>query len=247
MRIVEAGDYSDLCERACEMVAGQLRAKPDSVCVFPTGQTPLGLFRRLAAAHRAGRIDTRSIRIVTLDEYAGIAADDPRRLFLWLQRALLRPLGIAAAQIHALDPAAADPALEAARFEAAIADFGGIDLAVLGLGANGHIGFNEPGSPFESRTRLVTLSDTSIEANAAYWGKDSDVPPTALTMGLGTILEARAIVLLASGKRKAGILSRAIHGPIGPDVPATSLRRHPDATVIADREALSHMSRGSVP
>lgn len=247
MRIVEAEDYSDLSERACEIVAGQLRAKPASVCVFPTGQTPLGMFSRLVAARQASAIDTGAIRIVTLDEYAGIAADDSRRLFLWLQRALLRPLGVADDKVYAIDPAAADPVAEASRMEAVIADLGGIDLAVLGLGENGHLGFNEPGSPFDSRTRLVNLSDQSIAANAAYWGSASKVPPAAITLGLGTILEARKIVLLAGGKRKADILARAVHGPIGPDVPASSLRLHPDVTAIADRDALSRTGEGSVP
>ena len=241
MRLVAAADHADLSRRAADLVIAQIRTKPSALLVLPTGETPLGLFRELVAAQRAGAADFGEARFVTLDEYAGIGASDRRCLAAWLRRALLEPLGIAEARIHAFDPAAGNPAAEAARIEAAIAGGGGIDLAVLGIGPNGHLGFNEPGSAFDSRSRLVALTPESIRSNAAYWGTEADVPRSAFTLGMGTLLSARALVLLASGTRKAAILARAMEGPVGPDVPASLLRLHPAATVIADAAALSAM------
>ena len=242
MRLVATADYDDLSRTAAELVIAQIRAKPSSLLVLPTGETPLGLFKGLVAAHRAGAVDFGAARFVTLDEYASIGASDRRRLSSWLRRALLEPLGIAEDQVCAFDPAAGDPATEAGRVEAAIAERGGIDLAVLGIGPNGHLGFNEPGSAFDSRSRLVALTQESIRSNAAYWGTEADVPRSAFTLGMGTLLAARALVLLASGTRKAAILVRATEGPIGPEVPASLLRLHPAATVIADAAALSSMT-----
>jgi glucosamine-6-phosphate deaminase len=239
IRLVEASDYTDLSRRAARLVNAAVAAKPDAVVVFPTGETPLGLFRELVAARHAGAFDASRMHVVTLDEYFGIAGDDRRRLFLWLRRELLDPLAIPGAHIDAFDPAATDPAAEAARIEEVIARLGGIDLAVLGLGANGHLGFNEPGSPFASRARHVTLAPESIRSNAAYWGSEAAVPRDAVTLGLGTIAEARSVLVLASGGRKAPALARALAGPIGPEVPATVLRGHPATTVIADRAALA--------
>ena len=177
------------------------------------------------------------MRFVTLDEYAGIRRDDPRRLFSWLKRELFDPLGIVASHIHAFDPQAA-PEAEAERIERAITDAGGIDLAVLGLGPNGHLGFNEPGSAIDSRTRQVTLAVESITSNAAYWGSEAAVPHQAFTLGLGTLHEARQCLLIVSGMAKAQILARALEGPIEPDLPASLLRCHSNATVVADLAAL---------
>jgi glucosamine-6-phosphate deaminase len=242
MRLIEAADYAELSRKACDLVVAALRNKPASVCVFPTGETPLGLFRGLVAAHRDGAFDASAMRVVTLDEYAGIARDDRRRLFLWLRRELLDPLGIPDRHIDAFDPAATDPAAEAARIERRVVELGGIGLAVLGLGANGHLGFNEPGSAFDSRARLVTLAEDSIRSNAAYWGSEADVPRQALTLGLGNISQAREIVLLASGARKSPILAQTLTGPVTTDVPATAIRAHPAAVCIADHAALNSVA-----
>ncbi|MEO8668528.1 MAG: glucosamine-6-phosphate deaminase [Bauldia sp.] len=238
-RLIEAADYADLSRKACDFVVTALRKNPASVCIFPTGETPLGLFRELVAARKDGAFDASAMRAVTLDEYAAIARDDRRRLFLWLRRELLDPLGIPDRRIDAFEPSASDPQAEAARMERRVAELGGIDLAVLGLGANGHLGFNEPGSAFDSRTRPVTLAADSIRSNAAYWGSEADVPRQALTLGIGNLLEAREILVLASGAHKSAILTQALGGPVTTDLPATALRSHPAATFIADRAALS--------
>jgi glucosamine-6-phosphate deaminase len=238
MKVVTADDYDDLSRCAAALVIDAVRDRPESVLVLPTGATPLGMFRELAAAAAAGTADFGRARFVTLDDYAGIEAADRRRLLLWLRRELLDPIGIAEDRIVAFDPTAA-PLEEAARIEAAIAGWGGIDLAVVGLGPNGHLAFNEPGSAFDSRARRITLTPESIRSNAAYWGAEADVPRKGFTLGLGTLQDARRLVLIASGAGKRDILARTLHGPIGEDVPATLLRVHPHATVIADRAALA--------
>jgi glucosamine-6-phosphate deaminase len=238
MRLVEADDYEDLSRRAAALVIDAVRDKPESVLVLPTGASPLGMFRELAAAVAAGTADFGRARFVTLDEYAGIGPADRRRLLLWLKRELLDLIGVADDRIVAFDPAD-DPLPESARVEAAVAAWGGIDLAVVGLGPNGHLAFNEPGSAFDGRARRITLTSASIRSNAAYWGTEADVPREGFTLGLGTLRDARHLVLIASGSGKRDILSRTLHRPVGEDVPATLLRVHPHATVIADRAALS--------
>lgn len=237
MRVVEVADEAALAADAAAVVVDQLRRKPDSLLVVPTGATPLGMFRRLVAAAREGAVDFGRCRFAILDEYAGIAPGDRRSLEGWLRRELLDAIGIDDAQVIAFD-LSADPPIAAARVEAALAAAGGIDLAILGLGPNGHLGFNEPGSPFDSRARLIALTPESIRSNAAYWGSESDVPREGLTLGLGTLQSARRLVLIVSGARKRDILAATLEGPVGPHLPATLLRRHPDATVIADRAAL---------
>ncbi|MCB1488867.1 MAG: glucosamine-6-phosphate deaminase [Bauldia sp.] len=237
MKILEASDYADLSRKAADILLAQLRGKPDSLLVLPTGNTPLGLFRELVRAARSGAADFARVRFVTLDEYAGIAGNDRRRLLLWLRKELLDPIGVADDSVLAFDPLA-DATSEVERIEAGIAEYGGVDLAVVGLGPNGHLGFNEPGSPFDSRARQVPLTPESIRSNAAYWGSEADVPATAFTLGLGTLLASRKLVLIASGAAKRDILARTIDGGISPEVPATLLRRHPDSLAIADRAAL---------
>jgi glucosamine-6-phosphate deaminase len=237
MRIVTVADEAALATAAAGIVGDQLHRKPDSLLVVPTGATPLGMFRALVAAARTGAIDFGHCRFAILDEYAGIAPNDRRSLVGWLRRELLEAIGVDDRRIIAFD-LSADPARAATRVEAAIAAAGGVDLAILGLGPNGHLGFNEPGSPFDSATRLIALTPESITSNAAYWGAEADVPREGLTLGLGTLNAARRLVLIVSGARKREILAATLEGPVGPQLPATLLRRHPDATVIADRAAL---------
>jgi glucosamine-6-phosphate deaminase len=239
VKIIEVADYAEMSSRVACFVVSQLRDKPDSLLIFPTGETPRGLFRELVSLRRKGALDSGLMRVATLDEYAGLARDDRRRLTLWLDRELLMPLGVANERVIAFEPASPDAAAECARVEREIAEAGGIDLAIVGLGPNGHVGFNEPGSPFDSRARLVSLAPESIRSNAAYWGSEAQVPPSALTLGLGTIRQSRRLVLMASGAHKADILSQVIGGSIGPEIPGTILKLHADATIVADRDALS--------
>jgi glucosamine-6-phosphate deaminase len=238
VKIVEVEDRTALGGKAAEFIIRQLQERPGSVMTFPTGNTPLPLFRELVAASRSYPGLFERARFVTLDEYAGIARDDRRRLLSWLSREFLIPAAIRDSQIIAFDPLA-DAEAECKRIEDSVEALGGLDLAVLGLGPNGHLGFNEPGSSFDSRTRKVALAAESIASNSTYWGSKADVPTHGLTLGLGTLSEARAIIVLVSGEAKADILLRLFSEPIGESIPASVLRLCPQATIIADRQSLS--------
>lgn len=238
MKIVQVEDRAELGRKAADKVIRQLRERPNSVITFPTGNTPLPMFRELAAAGKSHPGLFEQARFVTLDEYAGIGRDDRRRLLSWLNREFLVPAAIREQQVIAFDPEAEVEA-ECRRIEESVATLGGLDMAVLGLGPNGHLGFNEPGSSFDSRTRKVALAPESIASNSIYWGSEADVPTHGLTLGLANLREAHAVVVLVSGKAKADIVLRLLKEPISESIPASILRNCPQAIIIADRESLS--------
>jgi glucosamine-6-phosphate deaminase len=235
MKLEVADDFEDLGERAFRHVEKRLARKKEPVVVLPTGNTPLGLYAA-CVRHGSGSAIARA-RFVQLDEYLGIAADDRRSLSGWLDRVLLGPLSIGRERLIGFDSATSDPDREAARVERETRS-AGIDLAILGLGPNGHLGFNEPGSDFGSSSRAVPLTPASIKSNAVYWGGESEVPRRAFTLGLGTLARAKASLLLVSGAHKRQILARVLEEEPSPDVPATCLRGMRNVTVIADRAAL---------
>jgi glucosamine-6-phosphate deaminase len=235
-RVEVVDDDAALARIAADHVEKVVRSDPGAIVVPATGETPLGLYAELASRRAAGRLDPSGLTIVQLDDYLGLATTDRRSLFGWMDRTLLRPLGIAAAQVRRL-PTDGDGAACIAVDEE-LERRGGIDLAILGLGANGHLGFNEPGSPADSATRVVELLPGTIEANARYWGSVADVPTRAVTLGLRTLLAARSILLLVSGERKHDVLHRALEGAVGDDVPASFLQRvRGEVTLIVDRAA----------
>ena len=196
----------------------------------------MGLYAQLAARRRSGVLDTGGITAFQLDEYLGLAAGDRRSLFGWMRRSFLDPLGVAEDRVVRL-PHDGDMDEGCAAFDRALAARGGLDLAILGLGRNGHLGFNEPPSGPETPTRVVELSPVTLEDNARYWGETADVPTTAVTMGLRHLLRARRIVLVVSGAGKRAVLHRVLEGPVGPEVPASFLREaESDVIVIVDRE-----------
>jgi len=236
MNLCEVQDYDDMSRQAAALLSAWATETERPGIVLPTGNTPLGLYRELAAK-RFAKVLSRA-RPIQLDEYHGIARDDWRSLGGWLHRDLLAPLGISPEAMLRFDPSAEDGDREAARVESAVASMG-IDIAILGLGPNGHIGMNEPGSDFASTTRLVTLTPETIHSNAVYWGGEDKVPHHGLTLGLGTLARARHTMLLVSGAQKAKILAAVLDGPISPRMPATYLRTIPGAMLIADRAALA--------
>jgi glucosamine-6-phosphate deaminase len=203
-----------------------------------TGGTPERVYTELARRSRAGELDLADAVLVALDEYVGLSGDDPRSYATYVRDLIAGPLGVPPESVLTADGAARDPDREAVRLDAAIAAIGGIDVQILGLGGNGHIGFNEPGSALDSPSRTVTLDEQTRGDNARYFcGEIAQVPRRAITQGLGTISRARAIVLLAVGGHKARPLAAALHGPMTTQVPASVLQRHPDVTVIADHAA----------
>ncbi|MDQ3692935.1 MAG: glucosamine-6-phosphate deaminase [Chloroflexota bacterium] len=229
---------ADLARSAADVVSETVRDKPDAVLALPTGSTPLGMFTELARRARAGTTDFSRTRFFCLDEYLGLSMEDPNSLTGWLFREFFTPAGIDAAQVHTVPSEPADAEADAQAYEDAISRAGGLDLAVLGIGPNGHIAFNEPGSTRDSRTRVLDLTPESRDQAAAYWQGTFPAPSRAMTIGVGTLLEAAKIVLIASGEAKAGILHAALRGPISPAVPASLLRPNPEKLiVIADAAA----------
>ncbi len=235
--IVEC-DGKDFDETAARLIWARIASIPSPLVTFPTGSTPLGLYRRLVQEHGTKKNIWHNIRCVSLDEYIGLPPGDERLFARWLGRELLDPAGVPQTNRTMFNSLAADTAKEAARIEQWIAQNGSLDIAVLGLGENGHIAFNEPGSSFDSVTRAVRLSPETRSANAKYWGSLEKVPEEAYTLGLKTLSAARQIFLLVSGAHKAAALDSTLNGPVTPAVPATVLRVHPRVTVIADRAAL---------
>ncbi len=225
-----------LNERIADIVAETLRDKPDASLVFPLGATPLGMFRVVVRRVQAGEMDLSRVRFIELDDYLGIALDDARNLYNWFERELMIPAGIQPAQVVRFNTDTSDPAAEAARVEA-IAQAQGIDLAILGIGMNGHLGFNEPGTAFDSPTQVIDLTPESVASNAPYWGGEDRVPRRALTLGLGTLMQAKVVVLMVNGQRKADILAQVMASEPTPALPATVLKNHPNARVLADAAA----------
>lgn len=233
MRVVVVDDFTALSNLAAGIVAGLIWAQPRAVLGLPTGGTPEGLYRVLARMKSGfGQVTT-----FNLDEYVGLPREHPQSYYTYMKSRLYDRVDLQPGNTDIPDGMAPDREAECRRYEEAIRRAGGLDLVVLGLGANGHIGFNEPGTPRESRTRQVALTEETRRANARYFGGLHEVPKAALTMGLGTIMEARRILLLISGERKAEIVPRFLHGPFTPEVPATVLWGHPEVTVILDLEA----------
>ncbi|MGQ9602214.1 MAG: glucosamine-6-phosphate deaminase [Candidatus Bipolaricaulia bacterium] len=244
MRVIVAADYGELSREAGRLVARQILLKEGSVLGLPTGETPIGLYRELVRMSKEGLLSLSKIATFNLDEYVGLLPSHPQSFHHYMQVHLFGALAIPPEpeRIHIPDGTAADLEEECRRYEEEIAHHGGIDLMVLGIGLNGHIGFNEPGSDWGTKTRLVVLSEETRRREARRFGSLDLVPTRAITMGIKTIMQARKILLLASGREKALALKEAIQGPITKAVPASVLQLHPEVTVILDREAGSLLS-----
>jgi glucosamine-6-phosphate deaminase len=193
-------------------------------------------YAEIAARVWKGDFDPSELTVFQLDEYVGVPPNDRRSLGRWLDRSFVVPLGLAEGQVVWLDPLVADLDAECRRYDEAI-HARGLDLAILGLGPNGHLGFNEPPSPADAPTRVVALTPESVRSNAAYWGSEADVPRRAMTAGMAVLLAARRIVLVVAGGHKRDILRSVLHGPASPAVPASFLQRHADAVVVTDAAA----------
>jgi glucosamine-6-phosphate deaminase len=227
-------DYDALSRAAAELIGDALRRSPSAKILAATGKTPMGAYAELAKLKARGTFDPTRLQVYILDEYVGAGGENPRSLARWLHRTFVEPLGIPDANVVDL-PSDGDPGA-CASYDTALVERGGFDLAILGIGTNGHIGFNEPPSDAEAPTRLVTLSEESLASNERY-EDGAPVPRTAVTVGMAPLLASRACILLASGTSKADIMRRALFGPVGPSVPASFLQGHRDLTVIADRAA----------
>lgn len=238
METIITKDYAEMSRVAADWVVAAITAKPESTIVFPTGKTPEGLYHELITRHHAGGFDPSRLRVFVLDEYVGVTHDDPRSLYGWLRRTLFDPVGISPAQITPLPGAAADPGAACRAYHATLVAAGGLDLAILGLGPNGHIGYNDPPADATATTRVLNLSESSLATCAREWGSREQLLPQALTIGMDLLLAAKQKLLIVSGAHKREILHQSLHGPLTPEIPASYLQQAANVTVIADAAAI---------
>jgi glucosamine-6-phosphate deaminase len=223
-------------------IAGELAAKPGIVLGLPTGRTPIHMYRELVKLHGRAGADFSRATTFNLDEFLGIAPSHPGSYRSFMEAHLFSHVNLSKAHIHFLNGATPDPAGECERYEAEIDAAGGIDLQILGVGTNGHIGFNEPARTLEPRTHRVTLKPSTRRSNAPLFGGDPEaVPSEALSMGMATIMRARALVLLATGKSKASCIAKVVNGPITTRLPASCVQLHPNAELMLDEPAASRL------
>jgi glucosamine-6-phosphate deaminase len=238
LKITVFKDERTLARTLATQIAATLKETPATVFGLPTGRTPIRLYHELGSIHA----DFSRATTFNLDEFLGVGPDDPGSYRAFMQQHLFSRVNLAPERIHVLDGAAPDPEGECARYEAAIADAGGIDLQVLGIGTNGHIGFNEPARELAARTHRVTLKESTRRSNAALFGGDAGkVPKEALSMGMGTILHARRIVLIATGKSKARCIDLVVNGPITTKMPASFLQVHSNVELMLDEAAAGRL------
>lgn len=239
MEVVILPTPGDVGRLAADVLADAVSTKPDAVLGLATGSSPLGLYAELAQRADAGTLDLSAVRAFALDEYVGLGADDPQSYASVIREEVVVPLGLDPARVHVPEGTAEDLPAACAEYDRAIADAGGIDVQILGIGANGHIGFNEPTSSFRSRTRIKTLAPQTREDNARFFPSRQDVPRHCLTQGLGTISEASMLLMVAQGTHKAAAVAAAVEGPLSAMCPASLLQLHENALVILDEEAAS--------
>jgi glucosamine-6-phosphate deaminase len=242
MRVVIHRSAEAASRGLADFLARTLSRAPSSVLGLPTGRTPVPLYAELARLYREGRIDFRRARTFNLDEFVGLGPRDAASYHAFMRRHLFAHVNLAPERIEFLNGRARDWRREAARYERRLVAAGGLDLVIVGVGQNGHVGFNEPGSALEARTHRVTLRPGTRRANAwLFGGGVRAVPRRALSMGIGTILSARGVVLLATGRSKAAIVRRALTGPITTRLPASLLQLHPNVVVVLDRDAAASL------
>ena len=239
MRIYRAKDYLDMSRKAANIVSAQVIMKPDCVLGLATGSTPIGLYKQLVEWYQKGDLDFSEVRTVNLDEYKGLTRDNDQSYYYFMHENLFDHLNLPAESTHLPNGMEMDSEKECKRYSALIKSMGGIDLQLLGIGHNGHIGFNEPDEAFDSDVHCVNLTESTIEANKRFFASADDVPKQAYTMGIKTIMQAKKILIVASGEDKAQIVHDAFFGPITPKVPASVLQLHNDVTLVADEAALS--------
>ncbi len=238
MRIYQAKDYNDLSRKAANIISAQVIMKPNCVLGLATGSTPIGAYRQLVEWYRKGDLDFSEVTTVNLDEYRGLPKENEQSYYYFMNENLFSQVNIDTSRTFLPDGMEEDTQKACSDFNAVIHSLGGVDLQLLGLGHNGHIGFNEPGIAFETETHCVNLTERTIKANMRFFVSESDVPRQAYTMGIKTIMSAHKILVVVSGEDKAGILKGAFFGPVTPAVPASILQLHQDVTVVADEAAL---------
>ncbi len=243
MRLIKTTDYNEMSKVAADIIAAQMKEKPNSILGLATGSSPIGTYKELIQKNRSGEIDFAPIKTVNLDEYVGLPRDNDQSYYYFMNDQLFNHVNIDKSCTNVPSGMATDAEEECSRYEALIQSLGGVDLQLLGLGHNGHIGFNEPDSDFSKVTHCVELQESTINANKRFFASIDDVPRKAYTMGIGTIMRAKKILVVVSGADKAAIVAKAFTGPVTPSVPASILQFHPDVTVVCDAEAYALLER----
>lgn len=239
MRIIKAKDYKEMSRKAANIIAAQVITKPDSVLGLATGSTPIGMYQELIAGYKNGDLDFSQVKSVNLDEYRGLPREHDRSYYYFMYENLFKDINIDLNNTNVPNGMELDSDKECERYNQVIESMGGVDIQVLGLGHNGHIGFNEPADSFAKLTHCVDLTQSTIEANKRFFASADDVPRQAYTMGIQTIMKAKKILLIVSGEDKAAILRDSLCGEVTPKVPASILQFHNDVVVVADEAALS--------
>lgn len=238
MILYRSKNYQDLSRKAANIISAQIIMKPNCVLGLATGSSPVGIYRQLVDWYNKGDLDFSQVTTINLDEYKGLAPDNEQSYRYFMNTNLFDHVNIDKANTYVPNGLEPDSKKACADYNQIIAKSGGVDLQLLGLGHNGHIGFNEPGIAFEKETHCVDLTETTIEANKRFFASLDEVPKQAYTMGIKSIMQAKKILVIVSGKDKAEILNQALHGPITPSVPASILQLHNDVIIVADEDAL---------
>lgn len=244
MKTIRVKDYDAMSRAAADIISAQVILKPRSVLGLATGTTPIGAYQRLIERHREDDVDFSEVSTYNLDEYRGLSADDPQSYHHFMREELFDHINVDLARTHVPDGSNPDAQAACAAYDALLAEAGRIDLQLLGIGANGHIGFNEPDDVFTAATHCVDLTESTIRANARLFEREADVPRQAYTMGVQPIMWARAVLVIASGEAKAQAVFDLCHGPVTPHCPASILQLHPNCTLVADEAALSLCPEG---
>lgn len=232
MNFIKVNTYEELSARAAAIICGQVAMKPNCVLGLATGSSPVGAYKKIAEKNNTGEVDFSNVKSVNLDEYVGLNGDHEQSYRYFMNNNLFKHINIDINNTYVPNGCATDVEAECKAYDALIEKLGGIDLQLLGIGYDGHIGFNEPDTYFEKATHKVTLDSSTIEANSRFFASRDDVPTQAITMGMGGIMSAKKVLLIANGKGKRDIVEKAFFGPITPSVPASILQLHPDLTVI---------------
>jgi len=237
LRVVIVSDYDSASKKAASIIAKEIRSKPNAILGLATGSTPLGTYKELIRMHKKENLDFSRVRTFNLDEYYGLAPNHPQSYHRFMEENLFSKVNIKAANVHIPDGLTKDVGAFCRRYEEKIRRSGGIDIQLLGIGRDGHLGFNEPGSSLGSRTRLKTLTEETVRDNARFFSKTEDVPRLAITMGVGTILDARKLILIATGEAKAEAVRASIEGSVTAQVTASALQLHPSVICVLDEAA----------
>jgi len=239
IKVIVCENYEEMSKKSAEMILNQVNQKPDSILGLATGSTPVGMYKELIEMNKSGKLDFSKVSTFNLDEYYPIKHTDDQSYYYFMNDNLFSHINIDPAKTNIPNGEAEDAEAECERYEKIIEESAGVDIQILGIGQNGHIGFNEPDEKLNTKTHLTGLTEDTIEANSRFFESIEDVPTAAITMGIETIMKAKKIILLASGKNKLDAVSKLMNNDIDTSCPATMLKLHPDVTLICDKEAYS--------